>query len=78
MLQMLQNMSLKSILRVDKRTSTSDVHTRLGIERLEVRRKIHGYNEMFRVHHHKISPAIYNIFTKELNIDGSVNQEASK
>ena len=52
-LQRLQNLSLKSILRVDKWKSTAEVHYTSVMEMLDVRREGHGCNEMNKVHYQK-------------------------
>ena len=48
-LQKLQNMAIKNILHVPRRTSTRDIHSRTNLELLVNRRWCHVATEMFKI-----------------------------
>ena len=63
MLQRLQNMSLKSILQTNKRTSTVTIHENLDMIPLETRRNIHSTTQMYKVNKELVPATISNMFT---------------
>ena len=63
-LQKLQNFSLKSMLKLPKLTSTSEIHSRLNLPYLETRRKFHGMKQMYKIYHNQSPKAIQEMFQK--------------
>ena len=65
-LQRLQNMGLKSVLKVGKLTSTEFVHSTLGVLPLDMRRDMHVTNEMAKIHLSVAPDSNINMFQTEL------------
>ena len=62
MLQRLQNMSLKRILKADKYTATTTIHEDLNMLTLDNRRNMHCATQMFRVQNNLVPHAIAGMF----------------
>ena len=64
LLQRLQNMSLKTVLKVDKRSSTTAIHDQLNMLPLDKRRNMHSATQMFKISQNQVPISISNMFEK--------------
>ncbi len=63
-LQRIQNMALKSVLKVPKCTSTAEIHANLTMLTLSQHRTLHSAKQMFRVSKEDGPPSLVNRFQK--------------
>ena len=77
-LQKMQNIALRNILNAPWHTHIEDLHTRLNIDRLDIRRKKHVATTMYEVQQQTLPPQIIVMFTKlgrVHNRDTRLNQD---
>ena len=65
MLQHLQNLCFKMILKVDAQTPTVDVHAEMNMDMLAVRRAKHTAVEMFKIEQHLVPETVQCLFNKK-------------
>ena len=77
-LQKLQNFSLKSMLKVPKRTSTAEIHSQVKLPLLYTRRNFHCMNEMYKVYHGLAPISIRNMFMKVPEVHRCQTRQVSR
>ncbi len=77
-LQRLQNMAFKNILRVPRLTSTDEIHRDLDMLMLHERRTLHTATQMFKVEHKLCPAAVTALFVKRSDIHRTSTRQACK